>query len=357
MKINIRSAIDGRYNFFPGTAGACIQRTAGGARTINSPSIFFRRRPDASPHAASTPRRTQETQRNGGLSPASGRLTPTVTKFTLIKLLIVIVIIAILSFPGEKKAGKEKPRNGMCVTSFLLIPLMGFAPRKKSGSDPYAPRKKRHFTLIELLIVIAIIAILAALLLPALNQARAKGQAASCINNLKQMGTAFQMYRQDYGMLPAPWVSNSPSKNWRTDILPYLAPGVFESDPGNYAASKIYLCPGNRNSAVDPRHSYVMNAELSGSGNVRFRSDKMLSIKSYVLVFDGGDGGFMMSPSTHNGSEWNNWVKIEAAFLNGKRHSGFANILMTDGSVRKSRTTMARERNSAQRELKWNALQ
>ena len=129
MKINIRSAIDGRYNFFPGTAGVCIQRTAGGARTINSPSIFFRRRPDASPHAASTPRRTQETQRNGGLSPASGRLTPTVTRFTLIKLLIVIVIIAILSFPVEKKAGKEKPRNGMCVTSFLLIPLMGFAPR------------------------------------------------------------------------------------------------------------------------------------------------------------------------------------------------------------------------------------
>ena len=43
--------------------------------------------------------------------------------FTLIELLIVIAIIAILSFPGEKKVGKEKPYNGMCVTSFLLIPV------------------------------------------------------------------------------------------------------------------------------------------------------------------------------------------------------------------------------------------
>ncbi|MEI6499816.1 MAG: DUF1559 domain-containing protein [Armatimonadota bacterium] len=59
-------------------------------------------------------------------------------------------------------------------------------------------RPRHGFTLIELLVVIAIIAILAAILFPVFAKAREKARQASCMSNLKQIGTALVMYRSDY---------------------------------------------------------------------------------------------------------------------------------------------------------------
>lgn len=86
------------------------------------------------------------------------------------------------------------------------------------------PRLKHpvyHFTLLELLIVIAIIAILASMLLPALNQARAKGYQISCAGNMKQLGMSAAMYQQaNRDIMPAPL--STAGVRWRTLFLPYI---------------------------------------------------------------------------------------------------------------------------------------
>ena len=105
-------------------------------------------------------------------------------------------------------------------------------------------KKKRltweSFTLIELLVVIAIIAILAAMLMPALNEAKKLALNSSCINNLKTLGNYFILYQNDFDdYAPATHYKEGTTDRWWT--VCYRRGGYFDS---NYSAKVKWLrCP------------------------------------------------------------------------------------------------------------------
>ncbi len=108
-------------------------------------------------------------------------------------------------------------------------------------------RKKWAFTLIELLIVIAIIAILAAILLPALNRARERGRAASCMSNMRQIGQAMSFYAGDHGDLLVPWYyADAAGTAFRWTVLLFggdSSKANLRSNKGRYLTRELFACP------------------------------------------------------------------------------------------------------------------
>ncbi len=200
--------------------------------------------------------------------------------------------------------------------------------------------RKRLFTLIELLVVIAIIAILAAILLPALSKARERAKATNCINNLKQLHGGVMLYIGDYGWYPAAWSGNTPEKNWKTDILDYVAPKVTDSaSTGLYNRSKLYACPSSTNGNI--YWSYGMNYRTyTASGGVGWpvRRDSWGRGKAKPLILDIDRSGHYISP--YATSPW-----FE------RRHNGRFNVVYISGNVRPEI-----DMSSSSKILDWTAL-
>jgi len=95
------------------------------------------------------------------------------------------------------------------------------------------------FTLIELLVVIAIIALLLAILMPSLQAAKKRGQTVVCLNNLRQIGMAANLYANDYEDRIPRGAGGSNSLLWFIEFLPYVGHGKNVSD---YKQVDIYKC-------------------------------------------------------------------------------------------------------------------
>ena len=231
--------------------------------------------------------------------------------------------------------------------------------------DRFLPQRvgvnHRWFTLIELLVVIAIIAILAAILLPALNSARERGRAASCINNLKQLNNAFLGYvdaHEDYFPACGGLDTGSNTVRWGTSLKPFL--GMAYNNVNNaadtyYSKGGSFVCPSEPQAttghytgkAIDGStdyfvSGYAMNANMSWA-----KAGRLVKPSSTVLLIDGG--------GKHNGTSgqtlnifiyYSTSSSVETLFYGGnpwiiaKRHNSAVNELFADGHVGSSKDSV-----------------
>jgi prepilin-type N-terminal cleavage/methylation domain-containing protein/prepilin-type processing-associated H-X9-DG protein len=229
------------------------------------------------------------------------------------------------------------------------------------------PRERRTssaFTLIELLVVIAIIAILAAILFPVFAQARAKARQATCLSNMKQIGTATMMYVQDYDetfypqRVPAPDLGAGYERWWFVLIDPYVKTGI-KSQGDRSSTSKNFpflICPdyegykypdpsfyastGGR--PIQRHNSYAPNSYLILDQGANPYSLAEVGTPASVVMFAEADGNSrfvsgrddtVTFPPEYGGAS--TWDASKASYVNARgRHSNGSHYTFADGHAK-----------------------
>ena len=244
-------------------------------------------------------------------------------------------------------------QTGPCAKcgGMITIPLPPGRP-----FAPAPPRPKRHVGLLIFVILLAVsvpvMGILLALLLPAVQAARAAARRVACVNNMKQLGVAMHNFNDAHGHLPAMRDPDSPEQppcSWRVQLMPFLehdprfeqydADQDWDSPTNQRLADPMpsfYRCPCNpTDGSLDTDYLTIVgpNAAFRETGSTRF-SD----------ISDGISNTMIMAESHHSGIHWMEPRDLKAedvAFgINSSaegsiqsEHPGVANVLFADGHV------------------------
>jgi prepilin-type processing-associated H-X9-DG protein/prepilin-type N-terminal cleavage/methylation domain-containing protein len=245
----------------------------------------------------------------------------------------------------------------------------------RASGDSASGKPPAGFTLVELLVVIGIISLLVAILLPALKKAREQADRVKCMSNLRQVGYAMQMYRNDNRniMFPAgnmgfwddatgkalsPW---NPQAYWGVAYLPYATQngayqGLAAEEVLKHARS-LWRCPSTY-AFPDPGYSdqektpcaFGLNIEVSGRNASKFKnaSELIVAHDAPEQLLDGnGDWltdwerpdsfGTNFFQRGKNMWQWRDaslpWYIGGAGVREYYRHNRWCNVLWLDGHV------------------------
>jgi prepilin-type N-terminal cleavage/methylation domain-containing protein/prepilin-type processing-associated H-X9-DG protein len=159
-------------------------------------------------------------------------------------------------------------------------------------SAPQRARPPCAFTLVELLVVIGIIAVLIAVLLPALQAARAQAKSVTCLSNVRQIATAAIMYVHDHQR----YIGYPPDR--KAALFPYLKQGASNQD---FSDRQVWNCPSNTNLPIQAAAGLLREASYGFNTNLNWiRITRVRRWSETVALCDAGikDDG-TPSESTH----------------------------------------------------------
>lgn len=209
---------------------------------------------------------------------------------------------------------------------------------------------KKGFTLVELLVVLAILGLLASLLFPALGEALGGGKNAQCINNLRQMGVAAATYAANHnGSYPPAYVLDQPQglrREWDVTMINGRAqPGLLWEGQGD---AKVQQCPGfsGYGNTESPFTGYNYNSSYVGGYQlIKSDGDIAREVKSATVdriqnpsecalfgdgEFASGANKFMRSPQR---GDLDIDLSASTAGTQGFRHNHRTNVAFADGHV------------------------